>query len=76
MRPFRRQPALQLEVEPPVAWQAQRLRDAGFSRELAARLAADPGYDLHAMLELVDRGCPAELAARIVAPIDDDSEAS
>jgi len=24
------------------------------------------------MLELVDRGCPAELAARIVAPIDDE----
>jgi hypothetical protein len=37
---------------------------------LAARLASDPDYDLHALLELVDRGCPAELAARIVAPIE------
>jgi hypothetical protein len=73
MRPFRRQPAFQLDVEPPVAWRARRLRDAGFSRELAVRVAENPAYDLHAMLELVDRGCPAELAARIVAPIDSEA---
>jgi hypothetical protein len=75
MRLFRRQPALQLDVDPPVAWRERRLRDAGFSDELAARLAEDPAYDLHALLELVDRGCPADLAARIVAPIEDDSDA-
>jgi hypothetical protein len=28
--------------------------------------------DLHAMIELVERGCPPELAARIVAPFDDE----
>lgn len=71
MPPLRRQPAFHLEVEPPVPWQARRLRSAGFSDAEAARLAQDPGYDLHALLELVDRGCPAELAARIVAPLDD-----
>jgi hypothetical protein len=70
MRPLRRQPAFHLDPEPPVAWRAKRLRGAGFSRQRAAELAQDPAYDLHAMLELVDRGCPAELAARIVAPID------
>jgi len=26
---------------------------------------------VHAVLDLVDRGCPAELAARILAPLDD-----
>ena len=26
------------------------------------RVACEPSYDLHAILELVDRGCPAELA--------------
>jgi hypothetical protein len=31
-------------------------------------VAADPELDLHALLELVDRGCPPELAVRIVAP--------
>jgi hypothetical protein len=70
MRPLKRQPAFHLGVEPPVEWRAKRLRSAGFSRKLAAELAQNPAYDLHAMLELVDRGCPTELAARIVAPID------
>ena len=64
---------MHLDVEPPVRWQARRLRSAGFSEAQAARLAEDSAYDLHALLELVDRGCPPELAARIVAPLDDGS---
>jgi hypothetical protein len=28
--------------------------------------------DLHQLLELVDRGCPPELAVRILAPLDQD----
>jgi hypothetical protein len=28
--------------------------------------------DIHALLELVDRGCPPHLAARILAPLDCD----
>jgi hypothetical protein len=43
---------------------------AGFPDGLATMLASTPGVDLHALLQLVDRGCPAELAARIIAPID------
>jgi hypothetical protein len=39
--------------------------------ELARRLADDRRYDLHALLELVDRGCPPALAVRILAPIDE-----
>jgi hypothetical protein len=47
-----------------------RLREAGLGSVLAAEIAANCGYDLHALLELVDRGCPAKLAVRILAPLD------
>ena len=54
--------------EPYVEWRAGCLLRAGFELEAAEALAADKRYDLHALLELLDRGCPPELAARIVAP--------
>ena len=57
-----------------LAWRADRLRDAGCSAQLADRLARDGRYDLHALLELIDRGCPAELAVRILAPLEDECE--
>ena len=53
-----------------VQWRERCLREAGFEPSLAARLACDTGSDLHALLELVDRGCPPALAARITAPLD------
>ena len=46
------------------------LRGAGFDEREARRIGQDPGYDLHALLELVDRGCPPSLAVRILAPLD------
>jgi len=52
------------------AWRLRRLVDAGFPLPLALDLAATPGVDLHALFALLDRGCPPELAARILAPID------
>ena len=55
---------------PVVAWRAERLIEAGLSQELARKVAADGAYDLHAVLKLVDGGCPAELALRILAPLD------
>jgi hypothetical protein len=48
------------------AWRLHRLLDAGFAPTLAAELATVPGLDVHALLELVDRGCAPELAARIL----------
>jgi hypothetical protein len=54
-----------------VAWRTRRLRHAGLPAEQAATIAADCAYDLHALLELVDRACPPELAVRILAPLDD-----
>jgi hypothetical protein len=74
MPPVERQP-LQSPSRPDavVRWRTSRLREAGFSAQLAAALADDCAYDLHAVLQLVDRGCPAELAARILAPLDRDA---
>lgn len=57
---------------PPIdvrAWRRCRLLEAGFPPVVAELVATDPRFDLHALLELVDRGCPPELAVRIVAPI-------
>ena len=53
-------------------WRRSQLLQSGFPLSLAARLAAAPGYDLHALIELTERGCPPELAARIVAPLEDE----
>ena len=50
-------------------WRRACLVRAGFEPELAGELAADGGYDLHELLELVDRGCRPDLAARILAPL-------
>ena len=53
-----------------VAWRACRLREAGFRPALADALAAQR-VDLHALLQLVDAGCPPDLAARILSSADD-----
>jgi hypothetical protein len=55
-----------------LAWRRSRLQRAGFPDPLAGELAADRRTDLHAVLDLVDRGCPPVLAARILAPLDGD----
>ena len=57
---------------PPVdvtTWRRCRLLEAGFEPELADRIAADHLVDIHALLDLVDRGCPPDLALRILAPL-------
>ena len=53
-----------------VDWRRQVLRHAGFDAVLAAELAGNARVDLHDLLNLVDRGCPPDLAARILAPLD------
>ena len=50
-------------------WRRCRLLDAGFPEPLASALAREPAVDVHALLQLVDRGCPPELAARILSPL-------
>ena len=55
-----------------VSWRRGQLVQTGFSGALAARVADDLAYDLHALIELVERGCPPALAARILAPLDEE----
>jgi hypothetical protein len=51
-------------------WRRRRLIAAGFTATLACRLSQDDEIDLHELLVLVDLGCPPELAARILAPLE------
>jgi hypothetical protein len=57
-----------------VHWRREQLVGSGFPLPLAARLAKDARYDLHALIELTERGCQPELAVRILSP--DDREGS
>ena len=51
-------------------WRLKQLVDSGFPPALASAVAEDVRYDLHALIELVERGCPCHLAVRILAPLD------
>lgn len=50
-------------------WRRQQLEEAGFQPRLAVLLAVSP-VDLHALIGLVEYGCPPRLAARILAPLE------
>ncbi|HZR93906.1 MAG TPA: hypothetical protein VFA44_16035 [Gaiellaceae bacterium] len=47
-------------------WRVEELLRAGYDTAAAARLAAALHVDLHRATELVQRGCPVELAVRIL----------
>jgi hypothetical protein len=64
-------PAVPVDI---AQWRARRLREAGFPPGLAEGLAVQR-VDLHELLQLVDAGCPPELAARILSPLDDTGDA-
>ena len=52
------------------AWRRDQLVRSGFTLPLADSLARDARYDLHGLIELVERGCEPTLATRILAPDD------
>ena len=56
-----------------VAWRRKQLLARGFSLAVAEDLARNCAIDLHALTELVGHGCPPKLAARIVAPLVDET---
>jgi hypothetical protein len=58
-----------------VAWRRARLRKAGFDTALTEELSHEYAVDLHALIELVERGCPPPLAACIMAPLDHERRA-
>lgn len=53
-----------------VRWRREQLAAAGFPPQLAAPIAEESGYDLHGLIELAERGCPPDLAVRILAPLE------
>jgi hypothetical protein len=57
------------------SWRRDRLVEAGFGLSLASELAHDGRYDLHALIELVESGCPPKLALRILAPLEEGTAA-
>jgi hypothetical protein len=52
------------------AWRCEQLVRSGLAPTLAARTAGNAKYDLHALIELVERGCEPALAVRILAPVE------
>jgi hypothetical protein len=47
-------------------WRAQELVRAGYAPEAASQLAARHDIDLHFAVDLVERGCPADVAVQIL----------
>ena len=54
-----------------VTWRRDQLVGSGFRLGMASEVARDERFDLHALIELVERGCPPTLSVRILAPLDD-----
>ena len=43
-----------------IGWRRRQLRASGFPPPLAAEAAADERFDLHALIELTEQGCPPD----------------
>jgi hypothetical protein len=48
------------------AWRAEQLEMAGYGAQAATELAIRHDVDLHVAVDLVARGCPADLALKIL----------
>ena len=72
---MRTEQATEREGEGILAWRRDQLVGTGFTPSLARAIARDERYDLHALNELVERGCAPELAVRILAPLERDDAA-
>jgi hypothetical protein len=57
---------IETELERVERWRADALERAGFSADAAGRIAARPDVDLHSAIDLVERGCPPDVALRIL----------
>jgi hypothetical protein len=56
----------ELEEEVVFRWRFDQLERAGYPGDAALDLAGRSDVDLHVALDLVKRGCPADLAFRIL----------
>jgi hypothetical protein len=56
----------QTEREQIVGWRSEELERSGYPIASARRLASHTEIDLHKAIELLERGCPAATALRIL----------
>jgi hypothetical protein len=61
---------METKTDSVIGWRRNQLLAAGFPEPLARSLARDGRYDLHALIELVERGCDPLVAVRVVAPLE------
>ena len=54
------------EIERIEGWRAEELERAGFEPRAAGRVAVRHDVDLHSAVDLLERGCPPELALKIL----------
>jgi hypothetical protein len=57
---------IETELDRVERWRTAELMRVGFAGDDAVALAARTDVDLHQAIELVQRGCPTELAVRIL----------
>jgi hypothetical protein len=57
---------IETETERVERWRMDELLRVGFDVESASLVAAELAIDLHAAIDMVERGCPPDLAARIL----------
>lgn len=57
---------IETELERVERWRAEALARAGYEPVDALELAARQDVDLHEAIELVERGCPVDLAVQIL----------
>jgi hypothetical protein len=57
---------IETELDRVERWRTAELMRVGFPGDDAVALAARADVDLHEAIELVQRGCPPELAVRIL----------
>ena len=57
---------IETETERVERWRMGELLRVGFDVESAALLASELEVDLHGAIDKVERGCPPDLAARIL----------
>jgi hypothetical protein len=57
---------IETEAERIERWRAEELERAGYEPRLAAKIAVRHDIDLHLAVDLLGRGCPPDLALRIL----------
>jgi hypothetical protein len=60
------QTVIETESERIERWRAEELERAGYAPQSAAKIAVRSDIDLHFAVDLLQRGCPPELALEIL----------